>query len=55
MWYTPLELQYVRRRPSKLYEGSRVQIQEAVDVLVKRAIKSSDMREDLDLSIYSAR
>jgi len=33
---------------SKLYEGSRAQIQQAIDALVKRAIKSGDIREDLD-------
>jgi hypothetical protein len=34
--------------PSKLYEGSRVQIQGAIDALVKGAIKSGDIRTDLD-------
>ena len=34
--------------PSKLYEGSRAQIQGAIDALVKRAIKSGDIRRDLD-------
>jgi AcrR family transcriptional regulator len=34
--------------PSKLYEGSRGQIQSAIDALVKRAIKSGDIRRDLD-------
>jgi AcrR family transcriptional regulator len=34
--------------PSKLYEGSRGQIQAAIDALVKRAIKSGDIRRDLD-------
>jgi AcrR family transcriptional regulator len=34
--------------PSKLYEGSRGQIQEAIDALVKRAIKSGHIRKDLD-------
>ena len=34
--------------PSKLYEGSHAQIQGAIDVLVKRAIKSGDIRSDLD-------
>jgi AcrR family transcriptional regulator len=34
--------------PSKLYEGSRGQIQGAIDALVKRAIKSGDIRRDLD-------
>jgi AcrR family transcriptional regulator len=33
--------------PSKLYEGSRSQIQGAIDALVKRAIKSGDIRKDL--------
>ena len=33
---------------SKLYEGSRAQIQEAINALVKRAIKSGDIRKDLD-------
>lgn len=33
--------------PSKLYEGSRAHIQEAIDALVKRAIKSGDIRKDL--------
>jgi AcrR family transcriptional regulator len=34
--------------PSKLYEGSRAQVQEAIDALVKRAIKNGDIRGDLD-------
>lgn len=34
--------------PSRLYEGSRGQMQEAIDALVKRAIKSGDIRKDLD-------
>jgi AcrR family transcriptional regulator len=34
--------------PSKLYECSRAQIQGAIDGLVKRAIKSGDIRRDLD-------
>jgi hypothetical protein len=34
--------------PSKLYEGSRVQIQGAIDALVKRAIKNGDIRRDLE-------
>jgi AcrR family transcriptional regulator len=34
--------------PSKLYEGSRRQIQGAIDALVKRAIKSGDICRDLD-------
>jgi hypothetical protein len=40
--------------PSKLYEGSRAQIQGAIDSLVKRAIKSGDIRRDLEHSICSA-
>jgi AcrR family transcriptional regulator len=34
--------------PSKLYEGSRAQIQAAIDALVKRAIKNGEIRGDLD-------
>ena len=34
--------------PSKLYEGSRGLIQGAIDALVKRAIKSGDIRKDLE-------
>ena len=34
--------------PSKVYEGSRAQIQGAIDALVKRAIKNGDIRKDLD-------
>jgi len=34
--------------PSKLYEGSRAQIQGAIHALVKRAIKSGDIRRDLE-------
>src|SRR5277367_2857834 len=34
--------------PSKLFEGSRSQIQGAIDALVQRAIKSGDIRKDLD-------
>jgi AcrR family transcriptional regulator len=34
--------------PSKLYEGSRGLIQGAIDALVKRAIKSGEIRKDLD-------
>src|SRR5438270_8362392 len=34
--------------PSKLYEGSRPQIQEAIHALVARAIESGDIRKDLD-------
>jgi AcrR family transcriptional regulator len=33
---------------SKLYEGSRDQIKGAIDLLVKRAIKSGEIRKDLD-------
>jgi AcrR family transcriptional regulator len=36
--------------PSKLYEGSRGLVQGAIDALVKRAIKSGDIRRDLDAS-----
>ena len=34
--------------PSKLFEGSRAQIKGAIDSLVNRAIKSGDIRRDLD-------
>lgn len=34
--------------PSKLYETSRSQIQGAIDALVGRAIKSGEIRKDLD-------
>ena len=34
--------------PSKLYEGSRAQIEGAINALVKRAIKSGDVRKDLE-------
>ena len=34
--------------PSKVYESSRAQIQAAMGALVKRAIKSGDIRKDLD-------
>lgn len=34
--------------PSKLYEGSRPQIQAAMEALVKRAISNGDLRRDLD-------
>ncbi|HEY2391563.1 MAG TPA: TetR/AcrR family transcriptional regulator [Candidatus Angelobacter sp.] len=34
--------------PTKLYEGSRGQIQGAIDALVHRAIKSGDLRKDLE-------
>src|SRR5207253_8267836 len=33
---------------SKVYEASRGQVQGAIDTLVKRAIKSGDIRKDLD-------
>jgi AcrR family transcriptional regulator len=33
---------------SKLFEGSRAEVHEAIDALVKRAIKSGDIRKDLD-------
>jgi hypothetical protein len=33
---------------AKLYEGSRAQIQGAIDALLKRVIKSGDIRNDLD-------
>lgn len=36
--------------PSRLYEGSRNQIQGAIDKLVKRAKKSGDVRKDVDPS-----
>ena len=32
---------------TRLYEGSRGQIQSAIDALVKRAVESGDLREDL--------
>jgi AcrR family transcriptional regulator len=34
--------------PSKVYEASRAQIQGAMNALVKRAIRSGDIRGDLD-------
>jgi AcrR family transcriptional regulator len=34
--------------PAKLYEGSRATIQGAIDSLVQRAIKSGDIRKDLE-------
>jgi AcrR family transcriptional regulator len=34
--------------PSKLYEGSRAQIGGAIHALVQRAVKSGDIRRDLD-------
>src|SRR3954470_4311876 len=36
--------------PAKLYEGSREQIYGAMDALVKRAIKSGEIRRDLESS-----
>jgi AcrR family transcriptional regulator len=36
--------------PSRLYEGSRDQIQAAMNGLVKRAIKSGDLRKDTNAS-----
>ena len=34
--------------PSKLYEASRAQVSGAIEALVKRAIKSGDVRKDLE-------
>lgn len=34
--------------PSKLFEGTRAQIQGAIDALVRSAIKSGDIRKDLE-------
>jgi AcrR family transcriptional regulator len=34
--------------PSKVYEASRAQVSGAIETLVKRAIKSGDIRKDLD-------
>lgn len=34
--------------PSRLYESSRAQVAGAIDALVKRAIKSGDIRKDLE-------
>jgi len=34
--------------PKKVFEASYAQIQEAIRALVKRAIKSGDIRKDLD-------
>lgn len=34
--------------PGRLYEGSRSQIQEVIELLVKRAIKSGEVRKDID-------
>ena len=34
--------------PSKLYEGSRAQLQGAIEALVKRGVKSGDIRKDLE-------
>jgi len=36
--------------PSRLYEGSRSAIQSAIDALVRRAIRSGDLRKDIDPS-----
>src|ERR1700734_4066408 len=36
--------------PSRLYEGSRSLVQEAIEELVKRAKKSGDVRRDIDAS-----
>lgn len=36
--------------PSRLHEGSRSMVQEAIDELVKRAKKSGDVRRDVDAS-----
>ena len=33
---------------SKLYEGARGEMQGAIDGLVKRAVKSGDVRKDID-------
>ncbi len=33
--------------PSRLYDSSRIHVREAIDVLVKTAIKSGDIRKDL--------
>jgi AcrR family transcriptional regulator len=34
--------------PSKLYEGSRPRIQAAIEALVERAVKSGDIRKDIE-------
>ncbi len=34
--------------PSRLYEGSRGQIQAAIEALVKRAIETGDLRKDIE-------
>lgn len=34
--------------PGRLYEGSRSQVQEALESLVKRAIRSGEMRKDVE-------
>jgi AcrR family transcriptional regulator len=34
--------------PSKVFEATRAQVQGAIEALVKRAIKSGDIRKDLD-------
>lgn len=36
--------------PSRLYEGSRSAMQGAIDALVHRAIRSGDLRKDIDAS-----
>jgi AcrR family transcriptional regulator len=41
-------LNTVEGGPTKLYEGSRAQIRGAIDGLVKRAIKSGDLRKDVE-------
>jgi AcrR family transcriptional regulator len=43
-------LKSVAGGPSRLYEGSRSMVQEAIDELVKRAKKSGDVRRDVDAS-----
>ena len=34
--------------PSRLYEGSREQVQGAINALVNRAVESGDLRDDLE-------
>jgi hypothetical protein len=34
--------------PSKVFEATRSQVQGAIEALVKRAIRSGDVRKDLD-------
>jgi AcrR family transcriptional regulator len=41
-------LESVAGGPSRLYEGSRGLIHGAIDALVKRAVQSGDIREDLE-------